>query len=1145
MSALVQFVRPIKFCLVVACLLSVGHAQTTGHVAGTVRDVQGAVIIHGEVSAQNADTGERHTVTTDESGSYVLTFLQPGTYQITFSAPGFAPARFTNVPTGTGETANINAVLRVAGATNEVTVNDAPPLVESSSAEIGLNIDTHTLTSTPLPTRNFLQLVALAPGVSAPLTNNSAIGRNTPNFSVNGARTSQNSLRINGIDANDISAHDLTAVAIPAPESIGEFVVQTSMYDASVGGAAGTVQAVTKSGSNAVHGSVYEYFRNTTLNANDPNLKAVGLGPPVLRRNVYGATLGGPLRKNQAFYFVSYQGVREANGATDQSLYKDVLIANDLTDDRSAQTLTNTFHVQIDPTAMALLNVKLSGGQFLIPTPQQDGRVTGTAVSTYREEQFNINLDYHFGLKDSLAAKFFFADAPQFFALGGATFSGGSSLPGFGTKSVVNNRILSLQEVHLFSPTTVNEARFGYNFIRNNEVPQESVLDSDLGINRPTAQSFPGLPLILLARDSVGAAIGSSSITLRSSSPSLTLVDVLSLQRRQHRIRVGAEFHRYVWDAVANVNSYGEIDFSTFNDFLTGASDFSSIGTGLDRRDFHASDGYVFAQDDWKVSRNLTVNLGLRYELDLPPFDTEGRIGGFDPSLYQPRMEVDADGVPVGPPAGGIVMAGNALPQYHLPGIPLVGKRILKSIDPKNFGPRVGLAWSPLNSDRLVLRGGYGIFYSRPSFIYLGLNYFAPPFYMTSLSLGQTFENPFPNAIPPDQFPLIEPGISLTGSIMDRNNRTPYIQQFNAAVEYALRRDSVLQVAFVGTHSLRLFRQLPSNQARIASTNHPVVNAVTGESITTNTDDNASLRAPFQGVETSAFTLNQTSGQSNYNSMQATLNHRMSHGFDFQVSYTFSKSIDDTSNAGGGAFSDGSIDTGSALDTGGVWGNQFAGRANRGVSDFDRTHRLVLNGLWELPNSRFANNSPARALLSHWQLSGFVVAMSGLPIDIFDPTAGSLYGQAGGRPNWAPGAVRKTATSDIPPGYYLNPFAFSLSTVQPGQPIPSAHDPTAIAPTGGTDFGNVGRNVLRGPVQSNVDVSVGKRFLISEAKAFLFRADFFNAFNHASRSNPISDISVAGQIDASGRILSPGDFGRILGFDSSPRIVQLSLSFSF
>ncbi len=1145
MSTVTKLVRAVAACLLaIFPIPATAQTQTTARIAGTVRDAQGAVIVKADVTAENADTGERRTVTTDESGSFVLTALPPGAYQISISAHGFASALFS-IRAGISETATVNGVLKVAGATSEVTVNDAPPLVQSSSAEIGVAIDARTLSAIPLPTRNFLQLAALSPGASMPLTNNNAIGRNTPNFSVNGARTSQNNLQINGVDANDISAHDFDAVAIPAPESISELVVQTSMYDASVGGAGGSVQVVTKSGSNALHGNVYEYFRNTALNANDPNLKAVGLGPPVLRRNVYGAAVGGPLRKDRAFFFFSYQGTREANGATDQSLYKSVLIADGLTDDRSEATLLNTFPVSsIDSIALALLNAKLPSGQFLIPTPQRGGRVTGTAVSTYHEEQFNTNFDYRIGSADSLAAKLFFADAPQFYALGGATFSGGSSLPGFGTERTVNNRILSLQEVHTFSPLTVNEARVGYNFIRNNEVPQEAIRDSDIGIHRPTADTFPGLPLILLARESGGAAIGSSFVTVQGTSPSLSLVDILSLQRGRHSIRVGGEFRHYRWDAHANVNAYGEIDFATFNDFLTGASDFSSIGTGLDRRNFRASDYNVFVQDDWKLSRKLTVNLALRYELDLPPYDTEGRIGGFDPALYRPRMEVDENGFPVGPPVGGIVMAGNALPQYDLPGVPKVGKRILKSVDPNNFGPRLGLAWSPLNSDRLALRGGYGIFYSRPSFIYLGLDFFAAPFYITSLSFGQTFADPFPNALPANRFPVLQPGIPLTAAIMDRNNRTPYFQHFNASVEYELARNTAFQIAYVGTRGVRLFRQLATNQARIASENHPVVNAVTGEPITVNTDNNAPLRAPFQGTETSFFSLNQTNGQSTYHSLQATLTRRLSHGLEFQASYTFSKSIDNASNAGGGAFSDGSLDTSSALDTGNVWGNQLEGHANRGVSDFDRTHRLVLCYVLDLPKPSLVN-SPLRALLSNWQLSGLVIAMSGLPLDIFDPAAGSLYGLTGARPNWAPGANRKTATGNIPPGYYFNPFAFSLPTVQPGQPIPSAHDPTAVAPDGGTDIGNLGRNLLRGPSQSNVDFSILKRLPLSESKNIELRADFFNMLNHASRSNPISDISVAENVDPTGRILSPGDFGRVLSFDSSPRIVQLSLSFNF
>jgi hypothetical protein len=1117
-----------------------------------VRDAAGAAIVRAEVVAQNSSSGEKRTAITDGSGDYVLASILPGIYQITISAPGFSIAQYTNIQTSIGGTVTINGVLKVAGAVSKITVSDTPQLVQSDNAEIGISIDSGTLSAMPLPTRNFLQLAALTPGVSMPLTNNNAVGRNSPNFSVNGARTSQNNLQINGIDANDISAHDFASVAIPAPESISEVVVKTSMYDASVSGAGGSVQLLTKSGTNSWHGNIYEYLRNTALNANDPNLKAVGLGRPVLRQNVYGSTIGGPMRKDRAFFFLSYQGTRATNGATDESLYKSVLIADGLTDDRTETTLLQDFQLalppgttSIDPTALALLNAKLPDGHFLIPTPQQNGRVTGTSLSSYHEEQFNTNVDLRFGAQDSLAAKLFFADAPEFWALGGATFSTGSGLPGFGTARQVNNRVLSLQAIHVFSSKAVNEARFGYNFIGTNEVPQESLHDSDIGISRPTADSFPGLPLILLARNAGGASIGSSLLTIQGSSPSLSLVDVLSWQRGKHSIRLGGEFLHYQWNAHANVNTYGEIDFPTFAQFLLGHSDFSSIGVGLSDRNFRASDYNLFVQDDWKLSRRLTLNLGLRYELDLPPYETKGRIGGFDPALYRPRMDV-VDGVPIGPPAGGIVIAGNVIPEYDLPGVPKVSKSALKSIDPNNFGPRVGFAWSPMNSDRLVVRGGYGIFYSRPSFIYLGLDFFAPPFYSTFLSFGQSFAHPFPSALPENQFPVLEPGIALTGSIMDRNNRTPYFQHFNTSVEYQFARDTAVQIAYVGSRGIHLFRQLSVNQARIASTNHPITNAVTGEVITANTPGNALLRAPFQGTETSFFNLNQTSAQSTYHSLQVTLNHRLSHGVEFQAAYTFSKSIDNASNAGGGALSDGSLDRSSGLDTGSVFGNQFGGRANRGVSDFDRTHRFVLNCVWDVPNLRWAGNSRTeRLLLSNWQLSGIVIAMSGLPVDVFDLAAGDLYGLNGARPNWAPGASRGTATTNIPSGYYFNPFAFALPLVQANQPIPSAQDSTAIAPDGGNDIGNIGRNMLRGPTQSNIDLSIAKRFNVSESKTLEVRADFFNVLNHANRSNPISDITAAGAFDLSGRILNPGNFGRSLSFDSSPRIVQLSLKFVF
>jgi Carboxypeptidase regulatory-like domain len=1135
------------FCVCFA-ISGLAQTQTTGRIAGTVRDAQGAVIASAEVAIENPATAEKRSLATDTFGSYSFLQLSPGYYEVNILAHGFTPAVFHTVAVGLGEITTINVALQIAQSNVEVTVNDVPPPVRSDGAELASTIDSRSLETLPLPTRNFLQLLTLAPGVSAPLSNNSAVGRNSPNVSVNGSRVTQNGYQINGIDATDTSLHVFADVAVPAPESVSEVNVQTSLYDASVAGAGGSVQVVTKNGSNFLHGIAYEYFRNEAFNANDANLNAVSLGRPVMRRNVYGATLGGPLRKNKAFFFLSYQGTRDANGATDQSLYKSVLIARGLTDDRSAATLMNIFGVpSIDPISLKLLNLTLPNGHFLIPTPQTaDGRVTGTALSTYHEQQFNTNVDYRITSRDLITGKFFFAHSPLFSAISGSNFGTPSSLPGFGTFISVDNRVLSLQEIHTFSPTAVNEARFGYSFLRHDEVPQESVHDSSLGMQRSNAGQYPGLPLIVLGRDEGASSIGTSDITYRGNMPSLSFADIVSLKRGKQNIRFGAEVRHSEWRARAGVFSYGEIDFPTFDDFLignTGASQFSDgtfgfahLGTGLTQRDFITADYHLFVQDDWKISPKFTVNLGLRYELDPPPYDSQGRIGGFDPALYKARMEVDGSGLPVGPPAVGITEAGNALPQYSLPGVTRIGKRMIRSIDPNNFGPRIGVAWSPFTSGRLAFRAGYGVFYERPSFIYLGLEYFAPPFFFDTDTSGQPFSNPFGVAPPDSSFPLLQAGSSLTGTSIDRHARTPYTQQFNTSMQYELLRNTTLQLAYAGSRGVKLFRSVAVNQAPIASLNHPITNVVTGQVITNNSTENASLRAPMQGVSTAFFALNETTAQSTYHSLQATLNRQFSRGLQFSAAYTFSKSIDNGSNPGGGANSDGSLDLGGGIDTANVWGNQLDPHANRGLSDFDRTHYFVFNSVWSVPDPAFARGSTAgRLLFSNWQLSGIVTAMSGLPIDIFDPGGGFLYGLfVGARPSWALGANRKTA-KNVPLGYYFNPAAFAQAIVQPGQPIPSAHDPTAIVDPNveaATDIGSVGRNVLRGPGQSNLDFSAGKRFPLTESKTLEFHADFFNLFNHASRDNPVSDISAA-------------DFGRVLSFSSSPRIVQFALKVTF
>jgi hypothetical protein len=358
----------------------------------------------------------------------------------------------------------------------------------------------------------------------------------------------------------------------------------------------------------------------------------------------------------------------------------------------------------------------------------------------------------------------------------------------------------------------------------------------------------------------------------------------------------------------------------------------------------------------------------------------------------------------------------------------------------------------------------------------------------------------------------------------------------------------LFEVAYVGTRGLNLIRDLAINQARLASPGHPIINAVTGQVITTNTPaaTNVALRAPYQGVEVGSFLQIQSTAQSTYNSLQMSLTRRFSKGMQFLASYTFAKSLD---NASGGSAS-----TGEVRDTINIAGNQLDNRANRGVSDFDRTHRLVLSYLWDLPRPAFAERSATTMLLfSNWQVAGIITAMSGLPIDIIDGGAGSFYGLSGGnnalvRPSWAPGATRGTATSNIPAGYFFNPFAFVRPTVLTGQVIPSSNG-TATAGAIGTDFGNVGRNVLRGPRQSNVDFSVIKRFPVSESKNLELRAEFFNLFNHVNFDNPISNLSAvpSTSIDPNtGRISgNPGDFGRIISTSNNPRLIQFAIKFNF
>ncbi len=1143
--------------LVMSAFTVPAWAQTTGRITGVVQDASGGVIARAEVQAVNEGTGEDWKSATDDAGDYSFALLPPGLYQIEVAANGFKTAVSRDVPVRITETTTINVSLAVGSRVEKIIVNGSPPLLQTGGPQLGRVVDSESVASLPLASRNFSQILTLSPGTATYLPDSTAVGRNTQAISVNGARVTQNYFQINGIDATTMGSQGPILVAVPAPETIEEFKVQTSLYDATYGRSGGAnIQLVTKTGGNEIHGDAYEYFRNEALNANNPFLKAAGLARPLLRRNVFGGILGGPIRKNKAFFFVSYQGARERNAASIiNSISSNVLVVPGLTDDRSVSTLESTFGVAtIDPASLALLNAKLPNGQFAIPTPQANGLFSGSSPSSFQEDQFNANADFRLSNSNSLAVKFFFANTPQFLALPSFR-NAGPNVPGYGTDQNVDNRVAAIQDIHFFTPALTNELRLGYALNSVSTLPHEPVTDAQIGITRPNASELPGLPMIRIAPAAGGVIVGTPT-NINPAKPSVTtLADSLSFLRRNHTLRTGLEIRFDEVNFTGQIFTRGQIDFLDFHSFLAGTTQVTTFGDGLGERSQRAWDYNFFVQDDWKASPRFAVNLGLRYELDLPAYDTRGRLSTFDPALYVPRKQVDQKGIPVGPPIGGFVQAGNVIPSFDLPDVPNVSKYVVRSVDPNNFAPRIGFAYSPLRSRSVAVRGGYGIYYSRTTFSYASMSGQLPPMYALGVRNGAPFDNPFFPVPAQSQFPTFVVGVPLAGPAFDRGLRTPYVHQYNLGVQSEFRKALLFEAAYVGARGRKLFRQVAINQAELATPQKPIRNGVTGAVITTNTPGNALLRAPLQGVSINGFSMNESTAESSYDSLQLSLTGRISERTQILAAYTFAKSIDNASGTGGGAGITGVVNTGAVNDSSSILGNQNNPNANRGVSDFDRAHRFVLSYLWDLPKPQFAALSGfVRSATWNWRSSAILTAMSGLPIDIVDTGAGSFYGLSNGasplaRPSLVAGMSCSTANQNVPTGSFFNATVFARPTVQSGQPIPSSGG-TATAGAMGTDIGNVGRNCLRGPRQVNVDFALGKLFPLAESRNFEFRVEFFNLFNHPNFANPISNLNAliasGGSIDpTTGRVLNPGNFGRIISTSNNPRILQFALKFNF
>ena len=766
----------------------------------------------------------------------------------------------------------------------------------------------------------------------------------------------------------------------------------------------------------------------------------------------------------------------------------------------------------LNPVALAILQMKLPDGTYMIPSPLTSGpgvNYTSSVAARYTDDQGIANIDHQVSQTNRLTIKTIVGEEPTWKPFGSA------NVPGFGTTQDFANRNLSISDVHIFSGSMVNEARAGVSRVLGIVNPETKLLLKDIGMTRFNSATYPDIPLITVS----GAfAIGYNTNGDQMVKPTTWhFNDTVSWIRGRHDVRAGIEYRHYDDNYYSRNRIRGSITLPTMADFLlgragtpiadggngSGTSNLSatSVASGIPDGADRITDLSPFVQDTWKASNRLTLTIGVRWEYVGFPVDKYGRRGNFDYRLYQ------------APPVGGSTTVGfvqSNTAKNPLPGIPKVAPELVDSVPMTNFAPRFGFAYRV--SNKLAFRGGSGIFYDRLS-NQLGLltsqsmpNYVRAD-YTSSTTTAFSLQNPFPNLPQISQFPLPQvlyappytvdhPSIGLNS--MDPHLRVPYIAQWGANVQWEATRDMMVEVGYLGTKGTSLPVRRATNQALLASTDHPI------NGVTTNTSANAELRVPYIGFSPSGLLAEETDADSRYNSLQASLTRRFSHGLRFLASYTFSKSMDDTSGGNTTIFSE-------------ITGDESNLRSSKGVSDFDRPHRLVVNFGYEIPNWGFAwkHTAAGKRIFGGWTLSGVAILQSGTPFTVSDSGGAAYYGTSGSRANFAAGASVDTAVKTGSPQSRLN-----------------AYFNTAAFAKSGNFFGNAGRNIMRGPRQRNIDLSVNKQIPITEKVRTEIRGEFFNTLNLVNFASPAGNMSSSG-------------VGIIKATEGNPRVLQFAMKVIF
>ena len=1175
-----------------------GQGGATGAISGVVIDTSGGFIAGADVQIINSRTESMvRKVATNSDGIFVGTLLPPGNYIVVVNKSGFGEAKATDIEVRVTETTRITITLRPGAVSEKVEISAQVTTVETSNATTGQSLGTATIRELPLATQNYQQLLTLSSGAQSELNAAAQLGRGSVKLFVNGQREDNNNFLIEGISATDYNVAQATYVPLPNPDVIQEFKVQTSLYDASQGrNGGGNVNAILKSGTREFHGDAYEFFRNDVLNANDFFLNREGLARPVVKQNIFGGSLGGPVVKEKfGYFFLNYQGTRQRSGDSPGTFISTTIPSLPLV--RTQASISQAFFgnatTPIDPVVLKLLNFQsnqFGGTSNGLLIPSSDPATGAFAISRpgkYTDDQFTTNWDREFRSgQDKMSAHFFFSDSESFLPFGGGDLqeslgstlasSVSSSSLNFPFDTPVHARFLNITETHLFSPTLVNEFRFGFVHINDvlSNIPPVTV--TDLGIDRPTNSVTDSIYKFIFATS--GFEIGPAPFGNQSQDQNnLNFVDTVSWVKGQHVFRFGGEFTRVNLNKDFPQVFNGELFFTNtpdgntdFQNFLLGTPEFSFGGGGLSNHEYRSNNYGVFAQDDWKIRPNLTLNLGLRTEVFGAFHDDLCHIGNLDPAL------ANAGKFPFIYPS-----CVNKLNLAGLTGS--ANGTTFNNNYATNIGPRVGLAYDLFGHHNTTIRAGYGIYYVREDVGTADQLSFETPFLPVAFGggapgcLGSYFSatplagcpNPNPNALPqagtldPNFVPCLNvfqgfpggnttlaanygtasgsgcPGplnsLGIFGLAVPRHFVVPSTQQWNLTVQRSLGRQWMLEVGYVGTHSVHLRETRDALQSQDATTANPV--SISSPFcnpnpcvITTNTFANAVARSRAQGINGyNGFQLFANDAYSHYHSLQTTLSRRWGAGY-FQAAYTFSKSTDATST-GNTAFNTAFNDE-STLD------------ASRGLSDFDRTHRLAVSYRYDLPFFKSAEGLTHK-LLAGWAVSGITIFQSGSPFSVIDSGAGSAFLGLGSAPGVLTGSLASGATlsSALSSGSigtridgYLNPSAFTPALLlYPAQCDPNQPNP-AVFPNSNfctTDFGNLGRNTFRGPGQQNWDFSLIKNFKLTERQELRFTTDFFNIWNHANFFNPaFTDVE-------------GGNFGKITSTVGTSRLIQFSLRYAF